>query len=59
MVGIIYRIDIPLTYNGRNHHISTENVKKINELMNKKYFFQLFILPFTIYLFFVQSIMIV
>ena len=48
MVGIIYKIDIPLTYNGRTHHISTDNVKKINELMNKKYFFQLFILPFPI-----------
>ena len=59
MVGIIYKIDIPLTYNDRTHHISTDNVKKINELMNKKYiFFQLFILPFTIYLFLnIQNVM--
>ena len=54
MVGIIYIyiIDIPLTYTGRTYHISTDNVKKINELRNKKHFFQLFILPFPKYLFF-------
>ena len=36
MVGIIYKIDIPLTYTGKTYHISTDNVKNINEIMNKK-----------------------
>ena len=58
MVGIIYKIDIPLTYTGRTYHISTDNVKKLNELMNKKVIFSIVYFTFSIYNFLnIQNIM--